>query len=276
MIIATKRFGVAEYERRHVGQVDRDLERAPDAANIGQVGDQLDVGALTRQHAGESGEVRPDHAVDRRGLADPELASWRDPLRHARPVAALMADDGHDERFGEGGEAFVIALEQVDRWLLADRPPRRDSVGHQLVDALARPRGRVTARKSSGVELHDSRGPVDPRREIVEVHRVLLLRPRLAVHVEKVGALDDMAQRRFAFGHNQCVDRARRAGREQRLPGVRRGVGGQDRAHSAASSRLVAALRSTETRRLTPCSIIVTPYNLSMRLIVTALWVTIR
>ena len=45
--------------------------------------------------------------------------------------------------------------------------------------------------------------------------------------------------------------------------------------HSAASSRS-APPRSTETSRLTPCSIIVTPNSRCIRLIVTALWVTIR
>jgi len=45
--------------------------------------------------------------------------------------------------------------------------------------------------------------------------------------------------------------------------------------HSAASSDS-APPRSTETSRLTPRSIIVTPNSRCMRLIVTALWVTIR
>lgn len=43
-----------------------------------------------------------------------------------------------------------------------------------------------------------------------------------------------------------------------------------------AASKVVAPPRSTETRRLTPCSTMVTPNKRCIRLIVTALWVTIR
>ncbi len=65
-------------------------------------------------------------------------------------------------------------------------------------------------------------------------------------------------------------------------PGLRRGtaIGSpsrhfETRPHSAASN-VSAACKSTETNRLTPRSIMVTPNRRCIRLIVTALWVTIR
>ncbi len=65
-------------------------------------------------------------------------------------------------------------------------------------------------------------------------------------------------------------------------PGLRRGTAidspgwrFETRPHSAAS-KVSAACKSTETSRLTPRSIIVTPNNRCIRLIVTALCVTIR
>jgi len=47
-------------------------------------------------------------------------------------------------------------------------------------------------------------------------------------------------------------------------------------AHTYSAAISAAAPRSTETSRLTPCSTIVTPNRRCMRLIVAALWVTIR